>query len=198
MKIFIKILIIPFILFFVFTSETVFSNGNNIIKNKNIKINKISNFSYKLDVKEINKIKKFLIKSEKGSFLTKDGGLSWSKLNPLPLLKVFIITKYDGIKIKTEDAGITWNKVNSEINPVIPFNFFPNPAVNQFNIVSNDETLKFSKISIVNCLGIILNENNNINISNYLINVDGLCSGMYFLKVQMTNGYSYTTNFIKQ
>ncbi|MEA3444129.1 MAG: T9SS type A sorting domain-containing protein [Bacteroidota bacterium] len=86
--------------------------------------------------------------------------------------------------------------IYSDIDPVnnTAFRMYPNPVTSTLNITGNQN---ISKISIFNILGEQMLQNQpEKNIVN--IDVDGLTSGVYFLKVENENGTTSTKKFIKE
>lgn len=71
--------------------------------------------------------------------------------------------------------------------------FHPNPANNIINI-SNVENIQFSKISIYNVLGKLIN---NVDVKKEIIDISNLSNGMYFIKITDKSGQQETFKIIK-
>ena len=98
--------------------------------------------------------------------------------------------------VKLDSNGnITWSKdINQPKTDII---VFPNPAHNTLNIVLSEYiNVNNCKINVYNNLGqIVLNSSTNTNKTK--IDIHGLKTGVYVLKIESENGWTKSKKFIK-
>jgi hypothetical protein len=81
------------------------------------------------------------------------------------------------------------NEVDAQI-----LSLYPNPAVDQLNIMS-EELIQF--LQIISADGRVVKQTS-INTSSWLLTIDDLQPGIYFLRVQLADGVVNTLRFVKQ
>jgi len=80
-------------------------------------------------------------------------------------------------------TDINSNELNLNNNTLL----YPNPANDNFNILALS---KIFKIDVLNNLGQLVLSKENMNTLNYNVDISGLVSGIYFVRIQTLNGLS--------
>ncbi len=111
---------------------------------------------------------------------------------------VYFAFKY----VSTDAAGGVWDfddvtiSGSSDISKVQNnLHVFPNPASSELNIKSN---AVIASANISNLIGQSIISIDNINASNYKIDLNGFANGVYFIKVNKTDGTSDIVKFVKK
>ena len=87
-----------------------------------------------------------------------------------------------GSTLSTSEYGVS----------VLPYNVYPNPAEDMVNISCSSD-VKCEKVQIFGMDGKLYHEQN---LDMSTINVDGLSTGIYMMKIQLSNGISYTEKLV--
>jgi len=126
-------------------------------------------------------------------YKTEDGGASWFtflKDKTSMLSSVYFtdpqtgyIVGGDGLILKTTTGGtVTVNEPNQTITSC--FSIYPNPAVDQLNISSQQEVHSKVTVSIINLSGQFLSENVCYSSQTIQIDLTGFPTGIYLVKIQ--------------
>ena len=93
-------------------------------------------------------------------------------------------------------TGINGNNGSSSTVSSTQLVVYPNPASDILNISLSNANFKNSNIVVYNVSGMEVSKST-MNGANAQLNIDGLGSGVYFVKVSNENGFSKTVKFVK-
>ena len=121
--------------------------------------------------------------------------------NMLSALNFLPPTTFYRLKIVNIDGSYTYSEIRSVSNKVsFAVSLYPNPANDNLNVIINSTQNETAQMQVINMDGkIIISTSSNIAVGTTTnnINVSSLSSGIYFIKIETSEGQS-TLKFVKQ